>query len=78
MPAKPSKNMARRKISGMSTGATIALVGGGALLLYMVMKKSTTPTVITVPSTTSTAANQTTALAGDATSVLNNILGLFS
>jgi predicted metalloprotease len=47
--------MARRKKMGaMSTGMTIALVGGGVVLLYLVMNKSSTP----VTSTTLVPSNQ--------------------
>jgi hypothetical protein len=74
----------RKKVGAMSTGMTIALIGGGVVLLYLVMSKSstTTPTATLLPAGTvlpATAAIQaqastTNTEVNDASSTVNNLI----
>jgi hypothetical protein len=51
----------RKKMAGMSTGMTIALVGGGVVLLYLIMSKSSSTTTA-LPAGTVLQPSQTAAI----------------
>jgi hypothetical protein len=73
--------MAHKKVSGLSTGALIGIVGGGALLIYLATRNQAPPTprVVTVPQPSSSNATATaaeiTAGAAVITTAFNDLFG---
>lgn len=67
------KTRRRRKVGGLGTGGTIALVGGGLVVLYLLTKKQTpTPVLVQAPGTLST--NPAVAEVSAGASIANNLI----